>query len=327
MRRRLFGPFSLCTFTLIGCYFKTPTHPADGDDRTPSPAVADAGNDLDAEVAVLIDAGVAPLEGDTGADPRCACSPAKPICIAATKACVQCTADNECSPGAFCQTSPSSSLVNTCVECRQESDCAVGKHCLVETGQCVGCLAPAHCAALPLTNACDQATHQCRACAADAECANTPGRSVCHAGACVQCAGEKRGACGEDQPACNVTSSTCEACKADGDCTRFGKVCDEASAKCVACTPDTEAARCGSKSCNPATFTCTDTTRASVDVCLPCVADWTTNHKAASAYVSNRRPAPSPIRRGSRARVSPRLLAPTTAGSRRSARAALRFGP
>lgn len=303
MRRYVLG-----LLLLSGCYWKTPTHDPQGADDTTDPASADAGDvdprddqdgqtgietvDFDAGVAVLSDGAVVPLDAialsdatepldafmsarDTGveAGPACSCSAAKPVCIPASGTCVQCTADSQCSAGTYCQTSPASPLVNTCVQCRQERDCTGGKHCLVETGQCVACLNANHCAGLPSTSACDEVTHQCRACTADAECSNIPGRAVCQAGTCVQCAGSKRAACGEDRPACSTTSFMCETCKADSDCSRFNKVCDEASAKCVECTVDSEAARCGMRSCNPATFTCTQTNRGSVDVCLPCLAD------------------------------------------------------
>jgi hypothetical protein len=105
-----------------------------------------------------------------------------------------------------------------------------------------------------------------------ADCSNVPGLNVCQAGTCVQCSGTRRDACGETSAACS-TSFTCEGCKADADCQRFGKVCAEAKGSCVACTVDSEAAQCGAKSCNPATYACTQTDRASVDVCGKCVAD------------------------------------------------------
>lgn len=285
---------------LNGCYFTTPTHPADPEDDTMEPSVVDGGTDDDAPVGVELDAdapavtdggtalfdalplsdALIPFDApfatsdamvDTG--PTCSCTPARPVCLAASATCVQCAQESDCSGGTHCQTSPTSSLVNTCVQCRQESDCSGGTHCLVSTGQCVACLNASHCASRAAASACDTTTYQCRPCTSDNECASVPGLNVCQAGTCVQCAGAKRTACGEDRPACNATTFSCETCKADSDCSRFNKVCDEASARCVACTVDTEAARCGNRSCNPATFACTQTPRGSVEACSPCVAD------------------------------------------------------
>lgn len=94
---------------------------------------------------------------------------------------------------------------------------------------------------------CSEGTHRCNV---TATCANTDG--------------------GYD---CKCASVSCEACKADADCQRFGMMCDEAAGTCVACTIDSEAVQCGGKSCNPVTHDCTQTDRASIDVCGRCVAD------------------------------------------------------
>ncbi|MBW2381024.1 MAG: hypothetical protein JRG70_15985 [Deltaproteobacteria bacterium] len=42
---------------------------------------------------------------------------------------------------------------------------------------------------------------------------------------------------------------------------------------CVECTPDTETDDCGGKSCDPATFACTETVLASRETCQTCVSD------------------------------------------------------
>ena len=49
--------------------------------------------------------------------------------------------------------------------------------------------------------------------------------------------------------------------------------CDADEGLCVECKPASEALDCGSTSCNPATFECTDTVRGSRDVCESCVSD------------------------------------------------------
>lgn len=218
---------------------------ADAAEGDASVSDADVTGDRDAE----LEHDAADVEdGGEEAGATCTCAdPERPICIEATGACVQ---------------------------CREEGDCAAGEHCMAATGQCVGCLDASHCAGQASASFCDPATHTCTRCrdGMDADCGNVPGLNVCQAGTCVQCAGARRDACGEAAAACSA-SFACEGCKADADCQRFGKVCEEATGACVACTVDSEAAQCGGKSCNPATHACTQTDRASVDVCSTCVAD------------------------------------------------------
>ena len=215
------------------------------------PVENDAGDDPDAEPA--LDGGAhpdadAPQDAQVDAGPRCDCTdPEQPICIEAT---------------------------GLCVQCRRPSDCEPGEHCLVATGQCVGCLDSTHCAGRASASFCDPATNVCTGCrdGVDSDCSSVPDLNVCQAGRCVQCAGARRAACGETAAACSA-SFACEGCKADADCQRFGKVCDEGSGRCVACTVDSEAAQCGGKSCDPAGHVCTQTDRASVELCTPCLAD------------------------------------------------------
>lgn len=207
-------------------------------------------SDDDRDAEPDLDGDGAEVEEDAHADagPRCSCTDAAaPICIEATGACVQ---------------------------CRNALDCAPGEHCLVATGQCVGCLDVSHCAGRASASFCEPATNECSGCrdGVDGDCNNVPGLNVCQLGTCVQCAGTRRAACGETAAACGASFS-CEGCKADADCQRFSKVCDEATGSCVACTVDSEAAQCGGKSCNPATHACTQTDRASVELCSRCVAD------------------------------------------------------
>jgi hypothetical protein len=242
---------------LAGCYAVPSQHqvgepPGEADSgQAVEPIESDGSDDRDAASeldAGLADAALAGDDAQTEAGPSCSCTdPEAPICIEATALCVQ------------------------CLEAR---DCAVGEYCLVATGDCVGCLEASHCAGQASASYCDPAANACTACrdGIDADCSNVPGLGVCQAGTCVQCAGTRRDACGETAAACS-TSFKCERCKADADCQRFQKVCDEPTGQCVSCTVDSEATQCGGKSCNPATHTCTQTDRASVDLCSTCVAD------------------------------------------------------
>jgi hypothetical protein len=224
---------------LFGCYLKTPTHDGELDGGSEQ---SDASSQ-DAEVE--IDADADNMEDADARAATCACSAPTRICLPETL---------------------------RCVECQRDSDCGNGAHCLTASGQCVECLDASHCANRATASVCEPTLHRCSPCRTDADCSNVDGLRVCNAGSCVQCAGERRSACGEDKPACNA-QLTCAVCTADADCQRFGKVCDEASARCVACTLDSEKAQCGTKSCDPMTKQCTQTERASVALCNRCVAD------------------------------------------------------
>jgi hypothetical protein len=246
--------WAVLVLAVAGCYAVPSKHQVGdvsgdvngGQSIDPAESDADASDDPDAESDR--DAGAAEQDAQPEAGPRCSCpDPEQPICVEAT---------------------------GLCVQCRAESDCAPSEHCMMVTGQCVGCLGASHCAGRPSASFCEPVTNTCTACrdGVDADCANVPGLNVCQGGSCVQCAGVRRDACGEAAAACGASFS-CEGCKADADCQRFRKVCDEATGSCVACTADSEAAQCGGKSCNPATHACTQTDRASVDLCSRCVAD------------------------------------------------------
>src|SRR5690606_2089746 len=50
-------------------------------------------------------------------------------------------------------------------------------------------------------------------------------------------------------------------------------VCDTDNKTCVECTMETEAEQCDLTACNPATLTCTKTTRGTSKACEPCLAD------------------------------------------------------
>ncbi len=120
-------------------------------------------------------------------------------------------------------------------------------------------------------------------------------------GECVQCTPSESGECDGDTPFCGP-ALTCVACLGDADCRNpmaarcnemnecaactNGAQCDgvdgfpdSANAcsddgLCVECTPETEMTTCSNDvSCDPATNTCTETTRGSLEECESCVAD------------------------------------------------------
>jgi hypothetical protein len=238
MRREF---FIVVLSMLGGCYFRTPTY--DNSELDDARDGADA-HAQDAQVEFDADALDA---GSDDADAGCACSAPTPKCLPET---------------------------NRCVACLGDGDCAGGSFCLPATGQCVECLNASHCASRPSASLCDSETQRCVPCRTgmDADCASVSGLNVCNGGTCVQCAADRRTACGEDKAACSG-QFMCSACSVDADCQRFGKVCDEANGRCVGCTLDSEKAQCGKKSCNPATKQCTQTDRESVPLCNKCVAD------------------------------------------------------
>lgn len=119
--------------------------------------------------------------------------------------------------------------------------------CNPETKQCVACLSNADCtdAALPV---CDTSTHSCVGCLANSDCKEPTVR-------------------------CDVKSKTCSRCAADCSANAAAPHCNEASSQCVQCLPAQENTHCGGKSCNPKTFSCTNTPLRMTAACKACVSD------------------------------------------------------
>ena len=79
----------------------------------------------------------------------------------------------------------------------------------------------------------------------------------------------------EEAARCDTTTGTCVGCIEDLNCVGVdgrGR-CDAEEGLCVECKPLSEALDCGSTSCDPATFECTETVRGSRMVCESCVSD------------------------------------------------------
>jgi hypothetical protein len=159
--------------------------------------------------------------------------------------------------------------------------------------------------AAPCTNAdssfCDTSKGQCAVCKVDEHCKDILGKPACQADVgCFECSADNKSACGGKKPYCKAGGNECVECNTAGDCKDAQKpacvsnvctpctgdgdclgnaVCDESDGpfkgQCVQCTPNPadETAKCGDKSCNPFTRTCTDRKRDDADICQPCLAD------------------------------------------------------
>jgi hypothetical protein len=79
----------------------------------------------------------------------------------------------------------------------------------------------------------------------------------------------------EEAARCDTETGTCVGCGEDLNCVGVIGLerCDADEGLCVQCKPLSEALDCGSTSCNPATFECTETVRGSRFVCDSCVSD------------------------------------------------------
>lgn len=120
-------------------------------------------------------------------------NPALPACTTAG-ACVQCTANGNCSGGTpVCKlTAPGA---NTCVQCLANGDCSGGTPvCNTTTNSCVQCTTNANCSG---------GTPVCKLTA--------PGANTCVA--CTQ-----NSDCPMSSPLCNTTTNTCFGCGSDADC-------------------------------------------------------------------------------------------------------------
>ncbi len=94
--------------------------------------------------------------------------------------------------------------------------------------------------------------------------------------------GSACGECPERTPICDETTETCVVCLGEQGCEGDTPAClvgdTPAANRCVACTPEKEADLCKNEedqpsSCNPATYTCTNTQLGSLRDCRNCVSD------------------------------------------------------
>jgi hypothetical protein len=115
---------------------------------------------------------------------------------------------------------------------------------------------------------------QCVECTAEQGSFCTDQMLVCKAGAfeCVEC--NANSDCNDPSAArCDPEQNECGGCESETDCIGIeGRpICNDRT--CVQCTPATEDVDCDGKSCDPASFACTDTEVGSLETCEECVAD------------------------------------------------------
>lgn len=162
----------------------------------------------------------------------------------------------------------------TCVECMMNEHCPVTDPVCSENA-CVGCASPGDCNARTGMLACDTASGDCVECTVGNEIACTSQGKVCSSdgGSCVEC--NTNTDCPGGMPHCSE-QHVCEPCSENSDCAgwkdgqRVLGLC--VAGACEECTVSNEAP-CATASCNPKTLRCTDTPRASRNVCQTCDAD------------------------------------------------------
>jgi len=199
-------------------------------------------------------AGVAPPSGGAGghagaggrsgcaAKADCASTPATPVCDTATRACVGCLSNGDCSGG----TPACNTTTRTCVECATDTQCGTtAKPFCSSAGACVGCaMAPAGasaCTKKDATHPVCGATGACVECAADPDC-HDASKPLCAAATatCVPCSmGAPSGAaaCAKKDaahPACGATGA-CVECAADADCHDANRGFCASNGTCVGC--------------------------------------------------------------------------------------------
>ena len=205
------------------------------------------------------------------------CSAPTPACNLATDTCVGCMSNANCSsPTPACNTGS-----NLCVQCTKDTYCSgATPACNTTTNTCVECTGNANCTGA--TSLCDTAKNTCVECLSSNDC-KSPTASLCSSGTCSPCASNSDCSHLTGKGICKTTSLL------DGDAGIDASADAGASeGECVQCTVEDESP-CNGKSCNPATNTCTTTTKNSIDVCLSCVADSECiDNSAASAHPSAR---------------------------------------
>ena len=194
------------------------------------------------------------------------CSGTKPVCNESAKVCVECTSDGNCTgTKSACDTT-----TNSCVQCTKDSYCSGATPACntasdadsgAGTNTCVQCTKDSHCSGN--TPYCNTSQNSCIQCRTSADCPLTSA-SACVAGSCTACTADADCAHISDKTVCKLSSESSDA----------GAITDAGSDTgiCVQCSVGNETP-CNGKSCNPATDTCTNTERGSVDICHACLAD------------------------------------------------------
>lgn len=217
------------------------------------------------------------------------------VCDLATNSCELCAADSMMSIDPGCDASAPACLVTgatrECVACTDDSQCTDGV-CDPDTNSCATCLADGSGCAAPTPVCLDpdtapvcvecgvdgdcasgvcQTDNTCAQCGSDDDCA---GDSVCESNACVACRDTSAGiddGCTAAAPSCVGTDGAemCVECASDAECA-VG-VCDLTTFACVACLEDATADE--DHGCDAAAPVCD--TSGTDPVCVACVDDAT----------------------------------------------------
>ncbi|MEM7435929.1 MAG: hypothetical protein AAF436_12310, partial [Myxococcota bacterium] len=121
--------------------------------------------------------------------------------------------------------------------------------CNGATGTCVECTEADTSACTAPTSMCDAATSTCVACLTSQDCEEA------------------------DAARCDPDTLECVPCQTANDCSNIPGAPACGDGECVECTPATESDDCPGTSCNPATFTCTQTPIGSRATCETCQSD------------------------------------------------------
>ena len=199
------------------------------------------------------------------------CGDATPVCDTSTGTCVGCVDGTDCTATGrpFC-------VGTQCVGCRTNTDCPVSTPvCSPTTHTCGPCTARTDCNGRATAPACNTTTGACTLCDVPNESADCGGLRCFNQVSCTQCRAMTVAIDCQSPTAARCDSTgTCAACTSNADCGHISggrNRCDAGT--CVQCTVATESADCGTKSCNPATRTCTTTDRFTRQQCQSCVAD------------------------------------------------------
>ena len=195
---------------------------------------------------------------------------ATPVCDTTTGTCVGCVDSTDCTEMArpFC-------LGTQCVGCVTNTDCPVSTPvCSPTTRTCGPCTTRSDCNSRAATPACNTMTGACTLCDINNESVDCMGLRCFNQVSCTQCRMMTSADDCTSPTASRCNGGTCAPCMTNADCSHVSgrNVCDNGT--CVQCTVGTETTVClNNKSCNPATRTCTDTSRFSRQQCQSCVAD------------------------------------------------------
>ncbi len=200
---------------------------------TPDAGVLDAGDPIDATVAV--EASVPTPDAGGGGQARCVADPDCKLttlhCDVVSGTCVACVVDAQCTTAGALRCD---AALHRCVECGVDVDCGTDAKCEPITRRCVStCKSLTGCH--DFAPFCDISAGVCLRCHGDLECVIPGDARTCDPanGKCVQCVID--GQCRAPALRCDRTTGTCAACLSASDCTTAGApLCDPSTKTCTA---------------------------------------------------------------------------------------------